>query len=378
MFRYLEANGWRPTRFAAKADIIVVLTCGGFAQTEERSLLTIRDAMSRMRRGTPVVLSGCLTRIHREALEEFRGAHIVEPDALDELDRMISATVPFSSMEEGGTIPDVQDLKGDTFSFARLRAEFSPTRSFVKNALNFVYRKVVSVRKSWDVFPENVYSVMTAHGCNGRCTYCAIRVGTGPLRSLPIDDVVRTFRHGLDDGYRQFALIAEDVGSYGTDRGDTLVDLMRALFAVEGEYRIIMNDCNVQWLVEYGEDLISLLAKNRHRLADMRIPIQSGSDAVLKRMGRRYRSADIRQVVGELRRRLPGVPIKTHVLVGFPGETDEDVSLTEELLKDLAFDEVLLYCYEDRPGTPASRLPDHIPEAVKRKRHHRLAPYAVR
>lgn len=378
IFRYLQANGWRSTRSPARADIIVVVTCGGFQGTEDRSLLTIDCAVERLRPGATVVLTGCLTRINPQALERFSGATVLEPDELDSLDEIISARVPFSTMDDGGTIPDVQDLKGDTFSFARLRDEFSPTRSFLRNAGNFIYRKVISVRKSWDVFPSDVYNVMVAHGCNGRCTYCAIRVGTGPLVSRPIDDVVKTFKQGLSEGYRRFVLIAEDVGSYGVDRGSTLVELLRAVFAIEGDYKIIMNDCNVQWLVEYGDELMTLLEQNRHRLVDMRIPIQSGSDQVLKRMGRRYRADDIRRVITELRRRIPGVSLKTHILVGFPGETDEDIALTEALLKEMRFDEIKLYCYESRPGTPASRLPGQVPEAVKRKRYHQLAAYAVR
>ncbi|MHB1340293.1 MAG: radical SAM protein [Coriobacteriia bacterium] len=378
IFRYLQANGWRATRSPSRADIIVVVTCGGFQGTEDRSLLTIRSAMGKMRPGSTVVLTGCLTRISPDTLARFEGAIILEPDELESLDGIISARVPFSSMIDGGTIPDVQDLKGDTFSFVRLRDEFSPTRSFIRNAINFIYRKIVSVRKSWDVFPGDVYNVMVAHGCNGRCTYCAIRVGTGPLASLPVDDIVLTFKQGLREGYRRFVLIAEDVGSYGIDRRSNLVELLRAIFAIEGDYRIIMNDCNVQWLVEYGEELMSVLEANRHRLVDMRIPIQSGSDHVLKRMGRRYRADDIRRVITELRRRIPGVSLKTHILVGFPGETDADVALTEELLKEMRFDQIKLYCYESRPGTPAARLPDQVPEAVKRKRYHQLATYAVR
>lgn len=378
VFRYLEANGWRATRSSARADIIVIITCGGFQQTEDRSLLTIREARRRAKSDAVLVISGCLTRISPAALEEFGDAIIVLPDQLDRLDDLISATVPLSSVPLGGTIPDVRDLKGDGFSLARLRDEFSPTRSFFRSAFIFVYRKLISLRKSWDVFPSNVYSVMIGRGCNGHCTYCAIRVGTGPLVSDPIDDVVAAFRKGLSEGYHRFVLIAEDVGSYGVDIGTSLVELLEAIFAIDCDFKLILNDCNIQWFVEYGEDLVSLLERNRHRLVDIRIPVQSGSDRILKLMGRRYCSADIRQVVSELRRRLPGVSLKTHVLVGFPGETDEDVALTVQLLSEALFDDVKLYCYETRPGTPASRLPDQVPEAVKRKRYHQLAAYGVR
>ncbi len=378
VFRYLEANGWRATRFASRADLIVIITCGGFQQTEERSLLTIRDVARHARPGSSIVVSGCLTRIDPDALAGFSDVTIVEPEEMGRLDDIISATVPFESTPFAGSIPDVQDLRGDGFSLARLRDEFSPTRSFVRSAFTYVYRKLVSVRKSWDVFPASVYNVMIARGCNGHCTYCAIRVGTGPLVSRPIEDVVATFRQGLAEGYHRFVLIAEDIGSYGTDIGTDLVALLEAIFAIECDYELILNDCNIQWFVEYGEPLMSLLEANRDRLVDIRIPVQSGSDQVLRRMGRRYRSADIRQVVGELKRRLPGVSLKTHVLVGFPGETDEDVSLTMALLSEARFDAVKLYCYEERPGTPASRLSDKVPDAVKRRRYRQLSAYGVR
>ncbi len=378
VFRYLEANGWRATRSSARADIIIVITCGGFQQTEDRSLLTIRSAVHQAKPGATIVISGCLTRISPAALEEFDGATIILPEELDRLDGIISASVPFASVPSGGTIPDVRDLKGDGFSLARLRDEFSPTRSFMRSAFMFVYRKLISLRKSWDVFPSSVYSVMIARGCNGRCTYCAIRVGTGPLVSQPIDEVVAAFKKGLAEGYHRFVLIAEDVGSYGIDLGTNIVALLEALFAIDCDYELILNDCNIQWFVEYGDAFMTLLEQNQRHVTDVRIPVQSGSDSLLRRMGRRYRSEDIRQVVGELRRRLPKASLKTHVLVGFPGETDEDVALTMKLLEDVRFDAVKLYCYEDRPGTPASRLPDQVPEVVKRKRYHQLSAYGVR
>ncbi len=378
MFRYLEANGWRSTRFAARADLVVVVTCGGFQQTEERSLLSIRDAARRARPAATIVATGCLTRIDPEALARLEGVTIIQPEDLGALDGIISAGIPFDSTPFVGSIPDVQDLKGDGFSLARLRDEFSPTRSFVRSAFMYVYRKLVSLRKSWDVFPASVYNVMIARGCNGHCTYCAIRVGTGPLVSRPIADVVASFRQGLSEGYHRFVLIAEDIGSYGTDTGVSLVDLLEAVFAIEADYELILNDCNIQWFVEYGDRLMGLLERNRDRIIDIRIPVQSGSDQVLRRMGRRYRSADVRAVVGELHRRLPDVSLKTHVLVGFPGETDEDVALTLALLAETRFDAVKLYCYEDRPGTPASRLPDKVPDAVKRRRYRQLSAYGVR
>lgn len=378
MFRYLEANGWRSTRFSARADIVVVVTCGGFQQTEERSLTTIRDAARHARPGSHIVVSGCLTRIDPDALAAISDITIIHPEEMSQLDEIISATVPFDSIPFAGSIPDVQDLKGDGFSLARLRDEFSPTRSFVRSAFTYLYRKVVSLRKSWDVFPASVFNVMIARGCNGHCTYCAIRVGTGPLVSRPIDDVVATFKEGLAEGYHRFVLIAEDVGSYGVDIGTNLVELLQAIFAIESDYELILNDCNIQWFVEYGDSLMSLLEQNRDRLVDIRIPVQSGSDRLLRLMGRRYRAEDIRRVVAELRDRLPGVSLKTHVLVGFPGETEEDFSATVQLLSEARFDAVKLYCYEERPGTPASRLPDKVPDAVKRRRYRQLAAYGVR
>lgn len=354
-----------------------MITCGGFQQTEERSILTIREATRRAKPGAVIVISGCLTRISPTALQEFPDATIIQSEDLEHLDDLILAKVPFASVPEPGTIPDVQDLKGDGFSIERLRNEFSPTRSFFQSSLVFVYRKLISLRKSWDVFPGDVYNVMIARGCNGHCTYCAIRIGTGPLVSRSIEAVVATFKQGLAEGYFRFVLIAEDVGSYGVDAGTNIVELLEALFAIDGEYELILNDCNIQWFVEYGDRLMALLEQNSHHVRDVRIPVQSGSDALLRRMGRRYRSEDIRQVVSELRRRLPRVSLKTHVLVGFPGETDEDFALTVRLLEDVGFDAVKLYCYEDRPGTPASRLSDQIPESVKRKRYHQLSAYAI-
>lgn len=369
IYNYLKLNGWKATKTVRHADLIVVYTCGGFQRTEEASLRTIRRMSTQKKRSAKLVVTGCLLKINPKAIDGNGNpnSYILEHQELHKLDNIVHAEIPYEVVPDANIVPDVQNLAGEDSLLLALKkflGEFQFSSAFVNRSLNFVKRKV----KGQGVFSDEIYSLKIAHGCLGKCTYCAIKFATGTLKSKPTEKILEEFEKGLAKGYKRFVLSAEDTGCYGLDIGTNIVRLLRKICDVEKDFSLIINDFNVNWLIKYYDDLLPLFIKNKDRIEDIRMPIQSGSDKILKSMRRPYKIHDVKRVISDLKAKLPNLRIHTHILVGFPGETAFDFEQSRQLLQELDFTKASVYCYEERPGTLASLMPEKVPTDIRAQR----------
>jgi tRNA-2-methylthio-N6-dimethylallyladenosine synthase len=218
--------------------------------------------------------------------------------------------------------------------------------------------------------------VPISYGCDHLCTYCIVRLRRGPEVSRPVDEIVDEVWGLARQGVREVVLLGQNVDSYGRDldlaagrdgkgwRPD-LADLLEAVHEVEGLERI-------RFLTSHPADMSGRLIETAARLPrvceHMELPVQSGDDAVLRRMGRGYTSAQYRDLVNRIRAAMPGVGLATDVIVGFPGETEAQFGSTYHLLEEVRFDMVHVAAYSPRPGTPAEHLPDDVPPEEKERR----------
>jgi tRNA-2-methylthio-N6-dimethylallyladenosine synthase len=235
---------------------------------------------------------------------------------------------------------------------------------------------------AWSVsssVPPVSTGVPISYGCDHLCTYCIVRLRRGPEVSRPVDEVVAEVRDLTRRGVREVVLLGQNVDSYGRDldpaagsngggwRPD-LADLLEAVHEVEELERI-------RFLTSHPADMSGRVietAARLHRVCEhMEVPVQSGDDAVLRRMGRGYTSAEYRDLVARIRAAMPGVGLATDVIVGFPGESEEQFESTYRLLEELRFDMVHVAAYSPRPGTPAEHLPDDV--LPEEKEHRRKA-----
>jgi tRNA A37 methylthiotransferase MiaB len=167
--------------------------------------------------------------------------------------------------------------------------------------------------------------------------------------------------------------VADDVGAYGQDSGSDFVELLRRLVSRDAEFLLELSDVNPRWIVQYSEQLAALLAQTRQpRIGRMLVPLQSGSEKVLRLMRRPYTAAEARTYLLRLQAAAPSVRLATHVIVGFPGETAEDFEDTLRTLESLPLREIGVFQYSDRPGTEALQLPGRVPEAAIHERIRRL------
>lgn len=207
-------------------------------------------------------------------------------------------------------------------------------------------------------------------GCDNRCTYCLVTVARGPSRSRPAEEVLAEARQRLAEGYREIVLTGVNIGAYGRDlpEGRDLAALAGELLALPGEWRLRLSS------VEPWDLTPALLALWPHpRLCrHLHLPLQSGSDAVLRRMGRGYTAEAYREAVRALRARVSPLGLSTDLIVGFPGERDEDFERTLALAQECAFSRLHVFRFSPRAGTVAVALPDAVPPRLAQARSERL------
>ncbi|ACX51718.1 RNA modification enzyme, MiaB family [Ammonifex degensii KC4] len=208
-------------------------------------------------------------------------------------------------------------------------------------------------------------------GCNNFCTYCIVPYVRGKERSRRPEDILREVKELAKEGYREIFLLGQNVNAYGKGLQPpvTFADLLRQLNAVEGIWRIRYTTSHPR---DFGEDLIRAVAELPKVCENFHLPVQAGSDKILRRMGRGYTRQDYLNLVRRIREVLPQASFSTDIMVGFPGETEEDFEQTLLLVREVGFDQAFIFIYNPRPGTPAASFPDQVPHEVKVERIKRL------
>jgi tRNA-2-methylthio-N6-dimethylallyladenosine synthase len=220
--------------------------------------------------------------------------------------------------------------------------------------------------------PSTAVYVPIMQGCNNYCSYCIVPYRRGRERSRPPDEILNEIKELVKRGTREVTLLGQNVDSYGHDLADRpdLADLLYLIDQLEGLWRI-------RFLTNHPKDmkdkLLEAMASLKKICGQLNLPVQAGSDAILKAMRRGYSRSDYLGLIGRVRSRLPGVALSTDLIVGFPGESDAQFEESHSLISEVRFDVVHVAAYSPRPGTAAARdLADDVPETVKKQRLERI------
>jgi tRNA A37 methylthiotransferase MiaB len=307
---------------------------------------------------------------------------------------MIGAEVPFAKVLEAGDLShgfietdvrlrpeQVEQISGayegsttrarNVFDQSeRLHAGISLSRVTFDKALARLPQtlRLQFVQQSQDMVP----GLLLSRGCDAHCTYCAIPEAVGPLKSLPLETVVDNFSKMLARGQSIVSLIATDVGAYGVDRGSSVLELLHKLFAFSEPFKLIINDFHPIWVIRYGAALRDLFVAHADRIDYIVIPTQSGSDRILRLMGRSHSAEDAKKALLALKEAVPGIQIGTHIMVGFPGESKEDFNRTIDFVRTVDFSYLKVFRYDDRPNIASARLQEKVSDNIKRRRLMRL------
>lgn len=209
------------------------------------------------------------------------------------------------------------------------------------------------------------------YGCNNFCTYCIVPYVRGRERSRDLETIVQELRELVAAGYKDITLLGQNVNSYGKDLGLGIdfADLLRRLNEVEGDYLLHFMTSHPK---DASHKLFDTMAECRHVAKQLHLPFQSGSDEILCRMNRGYTVAQYRELIAYARAKMPEITLSSDIIVGFPGETEEDFQKTLELVRETGFDMLYTFLYSKRSGTPAAGYPDSATHEEKQNRFERL------
>ena len=374
LFDYFEANGWEIKERVQDVDLVLVSTCGVDLRSEEHSIRLLSAVDRKRKAGSTLVVCGCLAGINQPRIQKAFDGVIISPIEMGKLDEVINAKVKIKEVREINDVdPYIKKARHSLGFFDRYLHE--TLTSVGRGDIAVLKRKAQEkIHKGSTKFElsKNVFSIKVGYGCLEECSYCAIRFAVGSLRSKPLERVLEEFDTGLNKGYGNFRIIGTDVGAYGQDVGMNVAELTGKLFDRENKFNLELSDLHPKWFTAYSKELIELFAENSQRIRLVIVPIQSGSERILKLMKRDYTASEAQECLCKLRKACPELKMATHVLVGFPSETDSDFDTTIKFLRNVGFDRIDIYEYSDRPNTLASQMEDKISEKTKKSRVYQL------
>ena len=345
MLGKLAQDGYSLTPNADGADVVVINTCGFIEPARQESLGVIREMLELKRQGRvgAVVVAGCLAeRKGDDLLKEVPEVdHIVGVFGREEITQVVGRSL----------LKNRSDEQRSLFRPAPVRAQVDTERLRI-TPRHYAYLKI-------------------SEGCDRLCTFCAIPGMRGKHVTKPIEEVLREARELAADGVRELIVVAQDTTYYGLDLYGKvrLAELLRELDKIDG----------LEWIrilyaypIHFTDELIEVMATAKKIAPYLDMPLQHINDPMLRRMSRRVDRLSTENLLGRLRKAIPNLTLRTTFIVGFPGETEAEFAELREFMKAFQFERVGVFPYSLEPGTPAARLPDHIPEELKAARRDEL------
>ena len=365
VMRQLEAAGWKCLHDPEepKGEVCVINTCGFIGDAKEESINMILQMAERKKKRQlkKLIVMGCLSERYRAELEE----ELPEVDAyygkFDFLD-MIGYLGTSAAASSKNVLP-----RTHAFGFPIPERMFLPEAQHLSECCKSYERKLTT--------PKHYAYLKISEGCNRMCSYCAIPLITGRHTSRPMEEILEEVKWLVGQGVKEFNVIAQDLSSYGLDlykgeRKHLLSELIDKMAEIEG----------VEWIrlhyaypTDFPEEILDVMAKHANVCKYMDIALQHCTDHMLGLMRRHITRTEQDALIQKIRKKVPGICIRTTLLVGHPGETEEDFEALKEWVKEMRFDRMGCFAYSDEEGTYANKhYKDDIPQAVKDRRVEEL------
>jgi tRNA-2-methylthio-N6-dimethylallyladenosine synthase len=347
----LVAKGYSLAKSENVADVVLLNTCSVRDFAEQKAIGKMQNIAADVRKNRPNVVLGFMG-----CMAQSRGQELI--DKLPDVDLVIGTqkfhrTADYLEEIISGARKKIVDVAAEEKSEATIR----------EHLLNGIAKTSVSA----------FVSIM--QGCNQYCTFCIVPYTRGEERSRTIPDIVAECRELVSRGVKEITLLGQIVTSFGKrdiptrDGKSAFVQLLESVHEIEGLERIRFTSPHPKG---YGDDLIDAYARLPKLCESAHIPVQSGSDRVLKLMHRGYTREKFLGIIKKLRAAKPHIGITTDIIVGFPGETETDFEETLSLAREVEFDNAFIFKYSPRRDTPAAAMPDQVPQEIREERNHRL------
>lgn len=341
MLGQLAESGYLFTDDETQADIVVINTCCFIKDAKEESIETILEMAQLRKKGDikALIVTGCLAQRYKEEIQK----EIPEVDeilGISDIDHIVQAIEETLSNERINHISDCN------------AAPVYGKKRVVTTGGHYAYLKI-------------------AEGCDKHCTYCIIPKVRGNFRSIPMESLLQEAKTLVEEGVRELILVAQETTLYGMDLygKKMLPTLLDRLCELEDLKWIRILYCYPE---EITDELIDTIRKQPKICHYLDIPIQHASDQILKRMGRRTSENDLRNIIGTLRKEIPDICLRTTLITGFPGESQEDHEILYRFVNEMEFDRLGVFTYSPEENTPAAKMPEQIDEKVKEERREEL------
>ena len=335
MIGILLQAGYQATADMKEADYLVVNTCGFLESSRRESLDTIQMLIDEKKASAKVVVTGCMVQNHKDIIKT--------------------------------EIPEVNYLlgSGDVSQILSLITA-TENQEIVTSARSYLQAGEVPRTLST---PKHYAYLKIAEGCLKRCSFCIIPQIKGNLKSKSVEQVLKEMRALLSQGVKEVILIAQDLGDWGKERKERFEDLLKAILTLPDNFKL-----RLLYLYpdEISDELIGLLKSDSRILKYLDMPLQHINDQVLKNMRRKTNRAQIIETITKLRREVPDVVIRTSLMVGFPGETEEQFEELCGFVQEYPLDNIGVFTFSSEKGAHAETLPDHIAEDIKQRRYDTL------
>lgn len=302
-----------------RADFVVINSCIVKEPTEAKIKKRINDFL---KKGKKVILAGCMPRLNEKKFAHVDNLFLLDTSHVKDLANLIK---------------DIRENNYDSDKYLKKRNEVK------LNSPKISEEKIIGITQ-------------ISEGCLGECKYCITKVAKGKLFSYPMDEIVKNVQRDVDSGCKEIWLTSQDCASYGNESGEYLLpELLKRIVDLRGEFFIRVGMMNPNNVLGILPELIDLY-KNPKMFKFLHIPIQSGSDKILKEMGRKYKTSDVMKIVKEFKKSFPEGVIATDIIVGYPGETEKDFKETCDLIKEIKPEILNSSKFWRRPGTTAAKL----------------------
>ncbi|HJF41493.1 tRNA (N(6)-L-threonylcarbamoyladenosine(37)-C(2))-methylthiotransferase MtaB [Thomasclavelia spiroformis] len=337
MLKIFNEAGYQEVDFKEIADVYVINTCTVTNTGDSKSRQMIRKAIRKNPQATVCVV-GCYSQIAPEEIEQIEGVGVVlgtqhRKDIVKYVDEYLKTGKPVIKVDNVMNLKKFEDLNID---------RFKNTRAFLK----------------------------IQDGCNNFCTYCIIPYARGRVRSRDKDSVLNQAKTLVANGYVEIVLTGIHTAGYGEDLDNySFYDLLVDLVKIGGLKRLRISSIETS---QISDEIINLIGSNDIIVDHLHIPLQSGCDATLKRMNRKYTTSQYLEKINKIRNYLPNIAFTTDVIVGFPGESDEEFEETYNFIKEVNYSELHVFPYSPRRNTPAAKMKDQVDDKIKHERVNRL------
>lgn len=341
MLGMLAEKGYNFTDDETEADIVVVNTCCFINDAKEESVNTLLEMAELKKAGRikALIAAGCLAQRYQKEIKE----------EIQEVDAVVGTAATDEIVK---AVDEALDGKGREYMLPLNRKPVGDRKRLVTTGGHYAYLKI-------------------AEGCDKHCSYCIIPKVRGEYRSVPMEELVEEARKLAEEGVKELILVAQETTLYGKDLyGEKkLPQLLEKLCRIEGLRWIRILYCYPE---EITDGLIQVMKKEEKICHYLDIPVQHGSDRILKKMGRRTNSAEIRAIVKKLRENIPDICLRTTLITGFPGETESDHEEMMDFVDELEFDRLGVFTYSQEEDTPAALMPEQVDESIKEERRDAL------